>query len=237
MYGFEQYDEETFDQALNSFEPKGWTPIEGALKESQKALSQFDAETNTNLIYLVSDGVETCDGDPVSFAKEFADSNIKPIVNVIGFSVDAEAKKQLQSVADNTDGIYTTVTNSEQLEEEFNRAKDVLESWERWKDDALRDADAKRVDGNFDILGYTNDFYIVSLSQSNNIAAFLDKLILNKKISREAYNELRARKKKMDEFIKQAKEEVDTDLQNTKTEKVETLEKEINEKYNQETTN
>ncbi|MEW4309235.1 VWA domain-containing protein [Rossellomorea marisflavi] len=237
VYGFEQYDEETFDQALNSFEPKGWTPIEGALKESQKALSQFDAEMNTNLIYLVSDGVETCDGDPVSFAKEFADSNIKPIVNVIGFNVDAEAKKQLQSVSDNTNGIYTTVTNSEQLEEEFNRAKDVLESWERWKDDALRDSDAKRVDGSFDILSYTNDFYSVSLSQDLNISALLDGLVLNKKITYEIEKELRSRKRKMEEFIKQAKEEVDTDLQKAKTEKVETLKEEINEKYNQETTN
>src|SRR5690606_41143319 len=53
----------------------GWTPVAGALESAKESFAGLDAETNTNLIYLVSDGIETCDGDPVAAAKNFADSD------------------------------------------------------------------------------------------------------------------------------------------------------------------
>ncbi|WP_061810887.1 VWA domain-containing protein [Rossellomorea vietnamensis] len=232
VYGFDKYNKEQFDKALNSFEPSGWTPIEGALKASKESFSKYDSKDNTNLIYLVSDGIETCDGNPVEFAKTFADSNIKPIVNVIGFNVDGAAQKQLKSLADNTNGIYTTVTNAKQLEEEFDRAKDVLESWEDWKDDSLNDADAKKVDANFDILSYTNDYSLMADIQNNNLYGIIADLSLEGVITNEQKKELMERKNKAKELVDESEKKIKEDLEMSRDENIDDLKKEINEKYN-----
>lgn len=232
VYGFDKYNKEQFDKALNSFEPSGWTPIEGALKASKEAFSKYDSKDNTNLIYLVSDGIETCDGNPVEFAKTFADSNIKPIVNVIGFNVDGAAQKQLKSLADNTNGIYTTVTNAKQLEEEFDRAKDVLESWEDWKDDALNDADAKKVDANFDILSYTNDYSLMADIQNNNLYGIIADLSLEDVITIEQKKELMERKNKAKDIVDESEKKIKEDLEMSRDKNIDDLKKEINEKYN-----
>ncbi|WP_017185814.1 VWA domain-containing protein, partial [Alkalibacillus haloalkaliphilus] len=79
VYGFAPYDETEFQEALNQFEPRGWTPLADALEQSREALSEYDASNHTNLIYVVSDGIETCDGDPVKVAQSLAESNAQPI--------------------------------------------------------------------------------------------------------------------------------------------------------------
>ncbi|MCC5804413.1 VWA domain-containing protein [Rossellomorea vietnamensis] len=235
VYDFKPYNEKEFEQALNSFQPSGWTPIEGALKASKKAFSSYDSETNTNLIYLVSDGIETCDGNPSEFAKTLADSNINPIVNVIGFNVDSEAQKQLKEIASNTDGTYTTVTNSDQLESEFNRAKDVLESWKEWKEDALDDVDAKETDAYFDVLGYTNDFYFTGLSQSNNLSSLIQNIYLEDIITQEDKEELQNRLKNVEDLLKEAEKEIENDLNNSSSKRLNDLKEEINNKYDSNT--
>ncbi len=159
---------------MDKFQPSGWTPIAGALKQSQNALKEFDAENNTNLIYMVSDGIGTCDGDPVKVAESFSDSQSKPIINIIGYQADAEAQKQLQKMAEVSDGIYSTVSDPEGLEEEFNRAEKVLEAWQQWKEDALQDLDAMSVNNKVDIMEVTNDWYFKTLAQGNNLTAAIN---------------------------------------------------------------
>lgn len=235
VYDFKPYNEEEFTKSLESFRPSGWTPIEGALKESKKALDQFDPKTTTNLIYLVSDGIETCDGHPEEYAKTFADSPIKPIVNVIGFNVDGEAQKQLKAIAENTDGVYTTVTNADELNDEFDRAKEVLESWEKWKKNALQDVDAKETDAYFDILGYTNSFSFQIISQDNNIDRLITTLSLEDILTQEDSKELKKRAKETRKIIEEAEAQVEEDLKQASNTKLDELKKRINEKYNSNT--
>src|SRR5699024_2463307 len=54
----------------------------------QTDFKDYPADEYTNLVYVVSDGIETCDGNPVEVAESLSDSEIHPIVNVIGFGVD-----------------------------------------------------------------------------------------------------------------------------------------------------
>jgi Ca-activated chloride channel homolog len=232
VYGFEKYNSETFNEALNNFSPSGWTPIEGALKSSKEAFSKFDAKNNTNLIYLVSDGIETCDGDPAEFAKTLPTSNIKPIVNVIGFNVDGEAQKQLKAVAKNSDGMYTTVTSAEQLENEFNRTKEVLESWNQWKEDALYDLDGKSTDVFFDIRDYSINYDQKARAQENRIWKIIQISNLEELITDEQEEELSKRRNEMEELTTEALTKIEKDLENTGDKKLEEIEKEINTKYN-----
>lgn len=158
------YDEAAFQQAMDQFDPAGWTPIAGALESAAESFEGLDGETNTNLIYLVSDGIETCDGDPVAAAKSFAGSNISPIINVIGFNADSEAQQQLKEVAKEANGTYTNVQNAEGLRSEFERTEDILQKWQQWRVGALNDRNWTSVHAAVDI----NNF---SIAWNNNARA------------------------------------------------------------------
>ncbi len=232
VYGFGPYKQTEFNQSLNKFKPSGWTPIAKALEESKQSLAKFDAKTNTNLIYLVSDGVETCDGDPVKVAKSFASSNVAPIINVIGFNVDSEAQKQLKQVAESINGIYTTVTSGDQLKKEFQRAEEVLKNWERWKKDSIRSAEALRVDNSFDILGLTNDWGYRATRQNLNIGYMLSILRDEGKITFKQEDQLKKIRKNIGELVIQTKKEMEENLKEINIKEIEDLKKKINEKYN-----
>lgn len=232
VYGFGPYKQTEFNQSLNKFKPSGWTPIAKALEESKQSLAKFDAKTNTNLIYLVSDGVETCDGDPVKVAKSFASSNVAPIINVIGFNVDSEAQKQLKQVAESANGIYTTVTSGDQLKKEFQRAEEVLKNWERWKKDSIRSAEALRVDNSFDILELTNDWGYRATRQNLNIGYMLSILRDEGKITFKQEDQLKKIRKNIKELVIQTKKEMEGNLKEINIKEIEDLKKKINEKYN-----
>ncbi|UTI44515.1 hypothetical protein NKG37_05715 [Niallia sp. RD1] len=70
---------------------------------------------------MVSDGVETCDGDPVTAAKQLQNQSIKAKVNIIGFDVDNEGQKQLKQVADSGGGEYVTVNDPADLEVQITK--------------------------------------------------------------------------------------------------------------------
>ncbi len=115
-------------QAVNSLTPTGYTPLAATLKLAGQNLAALKNENNQNIIYLVSDGVETCDGDPVEIAKQLHNSQTKLIINVIGFDVDNSAQQQLKAVAQAGGGEYYTASDRASLQQvwqqnraEFNR--------------------------------------------------------------------------------------------------------------------
>ncbi|WP_147554143.1 VWA domain-containing protein [Bacillus testis] len=231
VYGFESYEEKKLNQALNQFTPSGWTPIADALQQSQQSFQSFDAKTNTNLIYLVSDGIETCDGDPVAVAKTFVDSNVSPIINVIGFDADQKAQQQLKEIANKANGIYTTVNNGEQLKAKFDRAQEVLEEWDRWKKDALSDADAKRVDNSFEILEFTNDWSMKKTRQKLNISYVLNIMKNEGKLTLKQRDYIKDICKPISELADEARNQIEADLKKVNVENTEALKEEINNKY------
>ncbi|HWO96324.1 MAG TPA: VWA domain-containing protein [Bacillus sp. (in: firmicutes)] len=132
IYSINTYNEQQLQSALNSFQPTGWTPVAKSLQEASNDLSAFQGEQHKNIIYLVSDGIETCGGDPAAEAKKLKESNIAPVVNVIGFDVDDAGQKQLEQVASASGGNYVSVNSQDELKKEFNKAKEDAESWHKW---------------------------------------------------------------------------------------------------------
>lgn len=88
VYPLSAYAPAAFTSSLNQFKPAGWTPMAKAAEQVMKDLKEMDGEKNTNIIYLVSDGIETCGGDPVKAMKSLGAYNLKPVVNIIGYQVD-----------------------------------------------------------------------------------------------------------------------------------------------------
>jgi Ca-activated chloride channel homolog len=146
IYDMQAYNQDLLQQSLSGINPAGWTPLANAIEQAKNDLSQFNSDSNTNIIYLVSDGIETCDGDPVAKAKELSESNIQPIVNVIGFDVDSEGQQQLKEVAEAAKGIYENARNEEELKSEFLKAQKIAEKWQKWKDDATSAVVNNRLD-------------------------------------------------------------------------------------------
>lgn len=237
VYGFEKYDDPKFSKALDQFKPSGWTPVASSLEASKKAFEQYDGSNNTNLIYLVSDGIETCDGNPVAVAKSFSESNISPIINVIGFDADVKAQQQLKEVAKSAKGIYTTVTSGEQLKEEFERARDVLEAWEDWKKDSLRNVQASKVDNSFDILAFTNDWSFKAQRQENNVSYTIGYLRKEGKITFQQEEKLNKNARDVSKMVNQAKKEIEQNLKNLNIKNTEELKNKINEEFQSNTNN
>ncbi|MEN2767528.1 VWA domain-containing protein [Ornithinibacillus xuwenensis] len=233
VYGYAPYDEQSFKKELDAISPAGWTPLADALKQAQRALAEYDTENNTNLIYVVSDGIETCDGDPVAVAKSLSDSNAKPIINIIGFNVDSEAQAQLKEMAEVSGGIFSMANDQSELEDEFNRAEEVLEAWKDWKDEALDDVDSIRVDNNFDILRVSNEWGRKETRQSNNISRlariFEDESI----ITFEQREYLRDLRDEVHIIIEDGQDEIVKELEGISAEKLDEIKQSINEKYNQ----
>ncbi|WP_054752512.1 VWA domain-containing protein [Piscibacillus salipiscarius] len=236
VYGFNTYHEDKFQKSLNQFKPMGWTPLADALKQSQEALSQFDSKKNTNLIYVVSDGIETCDGDPVAVAKELSKSNAQPIINIIGFQTDAEAQKQLEKMAEVSGGIFASASNEEELQEEFERAEEVLDAWKDWKDDAMQDLEAKRVNSSFDIMGLHNEWSFTTMSTSNQMKAVVN---VSQDLGFFTIDQLSEMKSRIDTVISEIDSTVDQlekDLEELRDKNLEEARKIVEEKYNKQTT-
>ncbi|MGR3762489.1 VWA domain-containing protein [Rossellomorea sp. NS-SX7] len=136
VYPLAAYEKERFNQALSSFSPAGWTPLAASIHSAGEDLKKQTGENVENIVYVVSDGVETCDGDPVAKAQELNDSDIAAIVNIIGFDVDNDGQKALKQVAEAGKGKYETVKSKQEFDDFFEKEKNrLIDEWFDWENE------------------------------------------------------------------------------------------------------
>jgi Ca-activated chloride channel homolog len=141
VYELNTYNEDGFQNSLDKFKPTGWTPIAGAIQAAQKDLEGQNGDKAENLIYVVSDGVETCNGDPAAAAKAIADSSAKAQVNVIGFDVKNEGQQSLRKIAQAGGGEYHSVNSAADFEKYLLGEKNKLWlEWQSWSDENFMQA-------------------------------------------------------------------------------------------------
>ncbi|MGD8309930.1 MAG: VWA domain-containing protein, partial [Chromatiales bacterium] len=105
--------------SLGAIKPKGKTPIAGALTAAGKVFPTNDA---SNHIVLISDGIETCEGDPCAVAAQLVQRSINVRVHVVGFDVDDETRAQLQCIAENGNGEYFDAKNASDFKQAVQQA-------------------------------------------------------------------------------------------------------------------
>lgn len=103
--------------AIGQYEPAGETPIGYALQQAGTDLGQQGSRG----ILLVSDGIATCDPDPCVVAEALSAHDIGMRIDVIGFDVDAQARQQLQCIADRGRGEYLDVSEADSLQHALER--------------------------------------------------------------------------------------------------------------------
>ncbi len=109
---------------MDSFQATGWTPIEKSLLLAEKMLSERPAKEN--VILLVSDGEETCGGDPIARVKVLKNSPVPIQTSVIGFAVAGQDEAQLRSIAEAGAGEYYSVATAKQLKEAFTKYRSTI---------------------------------------------------------------------------------------------------------------
>ncbi len=110
---------------INGIQPKGKTPIAGALFASTIAFRGKEGENNH--VVLISDGVETCGGDPCMAASALANANIQPRIHVVGFDVNAEERAQLECIPRMGNGKYFSAANATELKAAVAQVAQVVE--------------------------------------------------------------------------------------------------------------
>jgi Mg-chelatase subunit ChlD len=120
----------TFNDALDRFKPTGYTPIAASLEKAKKVLSKYDSKKYNNTILIISDGEETCGGDPIAKAKELNSSNIGVIINVIGLDVDKAVETQLQNIAQSGGGEYYSVKAEEEIANAMKKHEEYMRQHE-----------------------------------------------------------------------------------------------------------
>ncbi len=108
--------------SISSLSPTGWTPLGGVLEFSATIVAGLKPPREGDMapvVYLISDGEETCDGDPVAAAASLYEAGVQTTVNTIGFDVDAETGAQLQAIADAAGGTYFPAKDAQALREQL----------------------------------------------------------------------------------------------------------------------
>ena len=117
--------------AIAGLRPTGQTPIAFAL---QQAAHDFGSLQNDRAVVLVTDGIESCGGDPASAARDLAAQGI--MVHVIGFGLGNAADEDtwsLQAIANASGGRYVTAGSAEELKEAL--AQTVATSYSVYRGD------------------------------------------------------------------------------------------------------
>ena len=116
---FGPLDRESFIAAVESAQPLGQTPLAHSLEQAAADFGEIGDEPAA--VILVSDGEESCGGDPAAVACAFAERGLDLTIHTVGFDVDAAARAQLQAVARCTGGEYRDATNAGELAESLRQ--------------------------------------------------------------------------------------------------------------------
>lgn len=141
MYPFGPFEEGAFLEALNQFSPTGFTPIAASIEAAKEDLLAAGGEQVESIIYIVSDGEETCDGDPAKAARELHESEINAVVNIIGFDVANEEQEALMTIAEAGGGEYFSANSANQLKEILReRRNELISEWREWQNENLAES-------------------------------------------------------------------------------------------------
>ena len=106
-------DKGTLKVKVAGYNATGMTPIAASLT---KAGEELRKAKGGSAIVLVTDGAETCHGDPAGVAAKLAaEFGVKFGINVIGFGIEPQEKAQLADIAAKGHGKLLTVENANEL--------------------------------------------------------------------------------------------------------------------------
>ena len=107
-------DKDALRSEVDGIEPVGWTPIALSLN---RAAADFPAASDTvkNAVILVTDGLETCGGNPCTASRNLITGDGEVVTHVIGFALREDERANLQCIVDESGGLLLGADNADQL--------------------------------------------------------------------------------------------------------------------------
>ena len=104
---------------VNALNPKGKTPI---TKSVERAFAELEGGEGAATVILLSDGLETCSGDPCAAVRAARERGVDFVMHVIGFDVAGEDVSSLECAAQAGGGLYLAAENAAELSGALDRA-------------------------------------------------------------------------------------------------------------------
>ncbi|WP_180271199.1 VWA domain-containing protein [Fredinandcohnia onubensis] len=187
VYPLNTFNPEAFSKAVNAVQARGWTPLASAIDFVHK---KTENSANNVTLYIISDGIETCEGDPVATAKAFANQHSNGAVNIIGFDVDAEGENQLKAVASAGNGEYISANTIEELDQSItkkwvpsfqeimSKSNSLLKHWGQMNE-AMRDREK-----------LASNFYYAATNERSRFISAMQIMLSENMISQDTYDTL-----------------------------------------------
>lgn len=112
------HDSQALGQRLRALMPRGKTPLADALR---RAVAEIPPTAEEADIVLVTDGLETCGGDPCAVAAELAAQGVPVRAHVVGFGLTEGEVQQIACVAEQTGGLILATQSGAELSEALLR--------------------------------------------------------------------------------------------------------------------
>lgn len=109
--------------ATNALTPRGWTPLALTIKEAGEDLQAQSGKKP--VLIILSDGEDTCGGDPEAEAAKLKELGIDVGLYIIGFAVDDDTKAILEGIADAGGGLYLEADDADSLNQSI---VDIIDS-------------------------------------------------------------------------------------------------------------
>jgi len=97
---------------INKIQPKGKTPLVYSVLQAGDDFQNIKSGS----IILITDGVESCEGDINSIAPALKELGIELKLHIVGFDIkEVEARAELEAIAKSTEGTYLDAKDSQEL--------------------------------------------------------------------------------------------------------------------------
>lgn len=90
----------------------GKTPLTEAVR---RAAAELHSTEEKATVVLITDGIETCEGDPCALAQELESSGVDFTAHVVGFGLTKDEGRQVACLAEDTGGQYITADDLSSL--------------------------------------------------------------------------------------------------------------------------
>lgn len=108
--------------ALEGLRPVGWTPLAQGIEHAAGLFAPVET-AGEQVLLVVSDGVETCGGDPVATARRLHGGPVRAVVNIIGFDIRDAERARLAAVAEAGGGRFFRAESGNELLERLREAQ------------------------------------------------------------------------------------------------------------------
>lgn len=112
LVGLGPLDRDAMIEHIQGMNAKGKTPITASVQQAIEQLRKTEESAN---VVLVSDGLESCGGDPCAAVKTAKESDVDFRLHVVGFDLGDVDTQQLQCMADAGGGEFFTAANASEL--------------------------------------------------------------------------------------------------------------------------